>query len=374
MSLKEFFLNKSNSYTFYKSNYNKLKKENNQLKNKLNKSNSKIKSISKKNIDLENRLAELTKLLIIEKLNKNDYNNISIVIKSPNPVNDKRWGDYFFANTLKKSLSKKGFNVIVQEYENWYDDVKADIVIVLRGIIEYQPNYDEINVMWNISHPEDVKDEEYEKYDIVFVASQEYAHMLNERLATQVEPLLQCTDPEIFFQEKDNTLLEDTLFVGSTRGVYRTIVKDILQTDHNVSVYGIGWENFIDSKFIKGEFISNYELHNHYSSCKILLNDHWDDMREFGFISNRIFDALACGTFVVSDDISAAKELFNDNIVTYTSVDDLDSKLEYYLNNDDERELKAKNGKEIVLKNHTFECRVESMIECLKNIDFDAKL
>jgi spore maturation protein CgeB len=78
-------------------------------------------------------------------------------------------------------------------------------------------------------------------------------------------------------------------------------------------------------------------------------------MREFGFISNRIFDALACGTFVVSDDISAAKELFNDNIATYNSVDDLDSKLEYYLTNDDERELKAKNGKEIVVKNHTFE-------------------
>lgn len=370
-SINEYFLNNSNSYNFYKSNYIKLKKENNQLKNNLNKSYSKNKSISKKNSFLQNRLAELTKQLILEKLKNDDFNNISVVIKSPNPGYNKRWGDYFFANSLKKTLSKKGFDVIIQERENWYDDVKADIVIVLRGKIEYQTNFDEINVMWNISHPEDVKDEEYEKYDIVFVASQEYAGILNDRLATRVEPLLQCTDPEVFFPKKEDDLLEDILFVGSTRLVYRTIVKDVLQTNHDVSVYGSGWEEFIDSKFIKGEFIPNDELHKNYSSCKILLNDHWDDMKKFGFISNRLFDALACGTFVISDEISAAKELFDDNIVTYNGVDDLNTKLEYYLANDDERELKAKNGKEIVLKSHTFENRVKSLIDCLKNIDFD---
>ena len=35
-----------------------------------------------------------------------------------------------------------------------------------------------------------------------------------------------------------------------------------------------------------------------------MLADHWDDMREHGFISNRIYDALACGAVVVSDDVA----------------------------------------------------------------------
>ena len=175
---------------------------------------------------------------------------LTVAIKSPNPVADRKWGDYFFSHALKKSLEKKGFNVIIQEREHWYDDVDVDINIVLRGLRNYFINFDEINVMWNISHPDMVSDEEYEKYDIVFIASEKHANILKERLNTQVETLFQCTDPEVFFTHKEDNLCEDILFVGVTRKVYRQIVKDILEKGHNVSIYGVGWEEFIDEDLI----------------------------------------------------------------------------------------------------------------------------
>lgn len=106
--------------------------------------------------------------------------------------------------------------------------------------------------MWNISHPDLVSDREYEKYDIVFIASQKYAETLKNRLNTQVETLFQCTDPEVFYTQKDDNLFEDILFVGVTRKVYREIVKDSLEKGHDVAIYGVGWEEFIDKELIKG--------------------------------------------------------------------------------------------------------------------------
>ena len=369
MSFTDKLLNKSNSYAFYKSNYNKLKNENKKLKKNLKNSNNAKNHYKDKKIQAQKKLAKFTKPQILEKIRNDKFEDLTVAIKSPNPSTNRKWGDYFFAQALKKSLEKKGFNVIVQERNNWYDDVEIDINIVLRGLKDYDINYDEINLMWNISHPDMVSDEEYEMYDIVFVASEKYSNCLKNKLNTQVETLFQCTDPDVFHTQKDENLKEDILFVGVTRGVYREIVRNSLEKGHDVSIYGGGWEEFIDSELIKGEFIPNDELYKYYSSCKILLNDHWEDMRDLDFPSNRLFDALACSTFVISDDIPSAKTLFDGNIVTYSDADDLDKKIKYYLNNPYECEKKAEKGKKIVLNNHTFDCRVDEILSYLKVFD-----
>ena len=41
------------------------------------------------------------------------------------------------------------------------------------------------------------------------------------------------------------------------------------------------------------------------------------------FPSNRLFDALSCGTFVISDNIPSANSLFEGSIVTYNDENDL---------------------------------------------------
>ena len=224
--------------------------------------------------------------------------------------------------------------------------------------------------MWNISHPEWVKKEEYELYDICFISSEKYAYKINSEVNTIVKPLLQCTDPEVFYNEVDESCFENILFVGVTRGVYREIIRDIMQTDFDVSIYGMEWEDFVDEKYIKGQFIPNDELHKYYSSCKILLNDHWEDMRDWDFPSNRLFDALASGAFVISDKIPSAETLFEGSIVTYDGVEDLNDKIKFYLTHDEERKNLAEKGKKIVLKNHTFDNRVDTILEHIKNLNY----
>lgn len=159
--------------------------------------------------------------------------------------------------------------------------------------------------------------------------------------------------------------------MGNSRHHFRKIIQDILKTNHDFSVYGKYWNEFIEEKYIKGEFIENKDLNKAYSNCKILLNDHWEDMVENDFISNRIFDALACKTFIISDKISSIQSLFEGCVVTYDNYDELNEKITYYLTHDDERIQLAEKGYELV-KNHTFDNRVSELISVIEK-EFSSK-
>ncbi|WP_407423836.1 glycosyltransferase [Methanobrevibacter sp.] len=329
-----------------------------------------IQKLQNDKIALQKKLGKYAKAEIINKIINEDYSNLTIAIKSPHPKETKHWGDLFLSIALKKAFEKLGFNVLIQEREHWYDEAEIDIALVLRGLKKYNMDYSNLNLIWNMSHPELVSKEEYGEYDYVFISSRKYAEKIKSEVDTNVAALLQCTDPEVFYYEPDDNINEEILFVGVTRGVYRKVIKDVLKTNHDVSIYGMGWEKYIDEKYVKGQFIPNKELHKYYSSCKILLNDHWEDMRYEDFPSNRLFDALACGTFVISDKIPSADTLFEGSIVTYDGVEDLNEKIDYYLTHEEERLKLAEKGKKIVLENHTFDDRVNEILDALKKLRF----
>ena len=127
-------------------------------------------------IQSEKKLTNSNKSEIINKIINEDYSNLTIAIKSPHLKGTKHWGELFFSKAIKKSFEKLGFNVIIQEREHWYDETNIDIALVLRGELDYYPDYSNINIMWNISHPQSTPIEEYEKYDYVFIASEKYAN------------------------------------------------------------------------------------------------------------------------------------------------------------------------------------------------------
>lgn len=239
-------------------------------------------------------------------------------------------GDYHFALALAKYLKRSGHETALQVRREWYDgeDADCDVVIHLRGVLKYHPSPRHFNIMWNISHPDLVSPDEYEQYDLVFVASCSHAQKLKNLLKTNVEPLLQCTDPEVFFFDPLPSLETDLLFVGNTRGVFRKILQDLLPTEHKLAVYGRGWRSFIDKRFVRGKYFPNEDLRKLYSSCKALLSDHFDDMREGGFINNRIFDALACGAIVIADRVSGMEDVLGEAVKTYEGKRDLHEKID----------------------------------------------
>ena len=86
---------------------------------------------------------------------------------------------------------------------------------------------------------------------------------------------------------------------------------------------------------MRGDGIPNAEVGRYYASAAIVLNDHWHDMRAEGFISNRIYDALACGAFVISDQVEGIEAEFDGAVVTYRERPELEALIERYLGDPD---------------------------------------
>jgi hypothetical protein len=229
----------------------------------------------------------------------------------------KTWGDFQFADALREALERLGHRAFVDPPWRWYGprDAPDDVVVVIRGLLPYEPQPGQINLLWNINHPDDVLYEEYEAYDIAFVASQSYARFLCSVVKGRVEPLLQATDPSRFHPPDVNDRVEhEVLFVGNTRRKYRDIVRWAVEGGVSPAIYGTGWEAFVPDALIKGDFIANRELRRYYGGAGVVLNDHFQSMRDFGFVSNRIYDVLASGGRVISDAIPSIARIFGDAV------------------------------------------------------------
>lgn len=295
---------------------------------------------------------------------------IDICGAMPDDESKKYWGDQHFAVGMKKEFEKLGYKASVLPRDRWYDQSRAGYVIVLRGKNPYyRPMGDNRKyIMWNISHPDDVTIDEYNSYDYVFFASQKMHDELASKLHVPSGVAQQCVDDSAMVYEEGHDKQYELLFVGNSRHVFRPILKDLIPTEHKLTVYGRHWEKFPVQDYVVSDYMDNSKVGQAYHDAKILLNDHWDDMRENGIISNRIFDALAVGAFIISDDIPEIHELFGDNVVTYHGREDLKEKIDYYLKHEEERDAKAKAGQKIALNGHTFRDRVAVMVKVIREM------
>jgi O-antigen biosynthesis protein len=275
------------------------------------------------------------------------------------------WGDLHYADALKRELGRRGHRCRIQVLEEWdsLDGLVDDVAIHLKGLMPYRPKPGQLNVLWSISHPETVTGAECDAFDLVCVASERFAERLRRQTRTRVEVLEQATDPQVFFPDPDPAFAHELVFVGNSRAVRRRLLADLLPTDRDLAVWGTLWDGLIDPRHLAGEFLTQDEVRKVYSSAAIVFNDHWDGMRQEGFVSNRVYDALACGALVISDHLDELSERFGDAVVTYRTREELAGLIDRYLARPDERERKGREGRRLVLAEHTFAQRVDALLE-----------
>lgn len=295
----------------------------------------------------------------------------AIKIGVPDLEQREQWGDWHFALGIKRALEKRGHVARIDILPDWYGGLTAadDVVIVLRGLSQYQPQPTAINLAWLISHPDDVTVTELQEYDHVFVASDSFAAWLGERMGDQVSPLLQCTDPALFYPERDPELeVPDVIFVGNSRGQLREVVQYALAGGVDLSVYGGLWEGILPPHMVRQTYIPNARLRHYYSGAKVVLNDHWSDMRKQGFISNRLFDAGACGATIVSDDMQACRALFGDAVHYYNTPENLAAGVARLQRGKAKTDRGGKRLRELIVAHHTFQHRVDEILLVLARL------
>jgi len=296
------------------------------------------------------------------------------VIKNPAPMDSrlKKWGDYHFGRCLTKYLRRLGHEVETDYHPEWESNRKGDVVLVLRGKYPFRQTHAEKNcfcVMWNISHPASVTLEEYESYDMVLVASELWAEKLDRKIKTPVYPLLQCTDVEEFFPRDLNggETRKDFIFVGNTRAVKRECIIWAIQFGLQLKVWGRGWSKWISDDYVVSQYINNEELGKLYSYSRATLNEHWPDMKKYGFINNRIFDALACGLPVISDYHEELIKLFPKEILYYRNRREFETSIEKLLFSYPAVEEATRSAMKSVKEKFSFKQRAKVLSDLIEN-------
>lgn len=334
-----------------------------------------------------------------------------ILCPAPNDETKLRWGDYPYAMSLKKYLERNGVYVVVDFREDWNMEIEADVVLVLRGAKFFRPDRRRQNttyIMWNISHPDYVTEEEYSLYDLVCVASKRYAEELRPRLLVPVAVLQQCTDTEEFCPESaatDAATVEtiatgvttakavatgsvasdtaaagsvtseseahaeggrkyDFLFIGNSRGIARRPVMWSVEENLPLTIIGSGWNKILEDHMdlIVAPFIENDKIPALYRASKCTLNDHWDDMLRNHFVNNRIFDALACGLPVISDASDELMEIFPDAVLYYSDKESFDKAVAEIENNYDAVKARVDAQWPLIREHYSFEARAKELI------------
>lgn len=293
---------------------------------------------------------------------------LSFAIKIAAPYRVRaEWGDFHFADSLSNALERLGHSARIDFHGEW-DKPEArhdDVVVVLRGLTGYTPKPDQLTLMWNISHPDQVAYEEYEKYQRVFVASRSYAALLSMVLEKPVYPLLQCTDTDRFHLPLKAPPIDSEargVFIGNSRNEFRPMVRWSVENDVGVDIFGTRWDQFIPKVLIAGENIPNMALEEKYRSARFVLNDHWHSMKDFGFVSNRVFDVIGCGGKLVSDRVPALEALFGDVVDT---VDDEVAFLKAISNPVLTQDLR-RAAANYVQQHHSFTARAKALCDAVR--------
>ena len=290
----------------------------------------------------------------------------ALKIASPVGSVGEAWGDTHFARSLAAALTRLGQEVVIdfREAHSRPTAYLDDVSLVIRGLDRWEPTTAGVSMVWVISHPELVTAAELRSFDLAFAASTSWAETTSARWGVHVRPLLQCTDAQRFRADNQEPG-EDILFVGKSRDVPRPVVMAPIGAGIDVKVYGPDWGRFLAPDQIAGSYVANDELSDFYARAGVVLNDHWEDMRREGFISNRVFDVVASGGRVLSDDVEGLGEIFGDAVRTFSSPSQL---IEILRNGLDDWQRPTPEMAATIAKQHSFDARARTLLQAALDV------
>jgi len=86
-------------------------------------------------------------------------------------------------------------------------------------------------------------------------------------------------------------------------------------------------------------------------------------------MSARMYTALGCGAFYLCQHVEGIEDVFvpGQEIITFRSEQEMIDMIKYYLNHENERIKIAEAGRRRILKDHTYELRINQMMRIIEN-------
>jgi len=177
-----------------------------------------------------------------------------------------------------------------------------------------------------------------------------------------------ATDPEVFYPQPEDRFRHPVSIVGNDiRGPVVNERYFSPALPFGFVIYSkTGWVGRLGAAWRGG--LPQEDLPRLYSSSLINLNAHISDHITWETINLRIYDILACGGFVLSDDMPVLHEVFGDSIGYTDGYEDEWAKLAHYISDERLRCDRAEVGRRIVLGGHTYAHRAAAVMRYLKEI------
>ncbi|BCX15612.1 MAG: hypothetical protein KatS3mg097_504 [Candidatus Parcubacteria bacterium] len=252
---------------------------------------------------------------------------------------------------ILKILEKENEVFVLSPKDNFQKihEIQPDFILVIDDSSHYilDVNYHP-KVIWIIdSHTSFICDKVMVKsFDIVFVAQKEYVEKF-KKYNQHVYWLSLACDPD-WHSKQNLEKIYDVAFIGQMgRGWRRKLLINLKKDFPN---------SFISSADCK-------DIGKIYSQAKIVVNYNVNND-----INMRVFEALCSGNLLLTNKIkdNGFNELFEDrkHLVVYNGTyRDLKEKIKYYLENEEEREKMAENGRNLALSLHTYQQRADFMVK-----------
>jgi spore maturation protein CgeB len=212
-------------------------------------------------------------------------------------------------------------------------------------------------------------------YEHVFCAGSEAVSLLDKAVPGKARWVPFACDPDchrplVLPAAEAAAYRRDMAFVGSYYPNRARVLGVLAELD--LGIWGPGWKTAcggtaLESKVI-GAHIGFETWRKVYAAAGIVLVVHYQDgVTPCDQASPKLFEAMACGAFVMCDDQKDARMLFKDGeeVVFFSDADDLRRKAVYYLAHEDERRRIAAAGRRAVIAKHTYTHRFEEMLRVM---------
>jgi predicted O-methyltransferase YrrM/glycosyltransferase involved in cell wall biosynthesis len=140
---------------------------------------------------------------------------------------------------------------------------------------------------------------------------------------------------------------------GVERGIEAGLVR-LAAEGVRVAVYGRGWESEPQLTGIWRGPRPYDDLPAIYRSARLVIDDAASSTAPYGSMNSRVFDALAAGALVVTNNELGAHELFDTEFPVWHDAEDLSSRVRSLLQDEPRRAQLAARYRDVVLREHTY--------------------
>jgi len=307
---------------------------------------------------------------------------MKILMLNPNHIRRFNWGHQLFKNTFgqqhevtyygegfpgyNKNLSipkylakikkkrKKEFDLIITYETKWvraYKDLENIDIPKAHIVIDYvkpRPGFKGFSVWPNVN-----KHLKHIKPDIIFARTIRDVEDLKKNLGFEKVFFLPFSVETDIYRNMNLTRSVDTMATFSSR-------KDVypLRRRIQVMLHGMPVKSFTNRAV-------NHAYIRKLNESKMFINSGSIYKR----LTMKFTEVLACGTFLITEeaeDMKAAGFEPGKHLVVFKNMNDLKSKINYFLKHDKDREIIAKRGMEFVHANHSNKVRVQQFIDKVK--------